>query len=233
MPEALPTLLIPGLFATPQLYAAQLPALWRLGPVMVADHRRHADMQALAAQVLADAPPLFRLLGLSMGGYVAFEILRQARDRVLQLALLDTSARPDTPEQIAAREAQIALARSHGIAAVAETLHPRLVHPARRDDRGLKATLIELAQATGADAFERQQRAIISRPDSRPRLAAIGCPLLVLVGDQDQLTPPELAREIADGEPAGRLQIVPDSGHLSTLEQPAAVNAALLAAWDR
>ena len=117
--------------------------------------------------------------------------------------------------------------------AVAEEMHPRLVHPARREDRALKQTLIEMAEATGAEAFARQQRAIMSRADSRPLLGAIACPVLVLVGDGDQLTPPELAREIAAAIPSAELEIVRECGHLSTFEQPEAVTAALLSAWDR
>jgi pimeloyl-ACP methyl ester carboxylesterase len=231
IPEPLPTLLIPGLLCTPILYAEQLPALWGLGPVMVADHRRSETMTELAAHVLADAPPRFRLLGLSMGGYVAFEILRQAPERVAACALLDTSAQPDSPEQSAAREALIALAREQGMAAVAEQTYPRFVHPARLADRALKDRWTEMAEATGPVAFARQQRAIMSRADSRPLLPRIGCPVLMLVGDHDQFTPLPLAEEISSGAPHARLEVIPDSGHLSTLEQPKAVNAALLAAW--
>lgn len=101
MDKPIPTLLIPGLFATPRLYTEQLEALWRLRPVIVGDHRRNSEMADLAAYILADAPSRFRLLGLSMGGYVGFEILRQAPESVAAVALLGTSARPDTPEQSA------------------------------------------------------------------------------------------------------------------------------------
>ncbi len=103
--NSLPTLLIPGLAASAWLYERQIPALWRFGPVMVANHTRQSSMAALAQDILADAPPRFALAGLSMGGYIAFEIVRQAPERVLKLALLDTSARADTTEQLEGRRA--------------------------------------------------------------------------------------------------------------------------------
>ncbi len=230
MTGPLPVLLVPGLLATARLYAAQVPALWRFGPVTVADHRRDDTMAGIARRILADAPPRFSLIGLSMGGYVAFEILRQAPQRVARLALLDTSARPDTAEAGQRRRAQIALAERGRLAEVTEQQFPLLVHPARRDDEALRRLVRLMAEETGADAFIRQQRAIMSRPDSRPGLAAIVCPTLVMVGEADQLTPPEVAREMAEAIPAARLVVVRDSGHLSTIEQPGATTEAL-AAW--
>jgi pimeloyl-ACP methyl ester carboxylesterase len=228
MREPLPTLLLPGLAATTRLYAAQIPLLWQFGPVMLADHRRDDSIAAIARRILDQAPPRFALLGLSMGGYIGFELLRQAPARVMRLALLDTSARPDTPEQTARRGALIDQARAGRFGEVADLLYPVLVHPDRLADHGLRAQVRCMAEETGAEAFIRQQTAIMNRIDSRPHLAAIGCPTLVLVGDADQLTPPERAQEIAAAIPGARLVVVPASGHLSTLEQPERVNAALL-----
>jgi pimeloyl-ACP methyl ester carboxylesterase len=195
---------------------------------MLADHRRDDSIAAMARRILDQAPPRFALLGLSMGGYIGFELLRQAPARVMRLALLDTSARPDTPEQSARRGALIEQARAGRFGEVADLLYPALVHPDRLTDHGLRAQVRSMAEETGAEAFIRQQTAIMNRIDSRPHLAAIGCPTLVLVGDADQLTPPERAQEIAAAIPGARLVVVPDSGHLSTLEQPERVNAALL-----
>src|SRR3989442_13142985 len=146
MSETSPCLLIRGLMATQRLYADQLTAWWRLGPVMVADHRRADSMAGIATSILANAPQRFRLLGLSMGGYIAFEIMRRAPERVTALALLDTSARPDAPEQTQARQEQIALARAHSMAIVATALFPRLVHPARVRDDELEAVIRQMAQ---------------------------------------------------------------------------------------
>lgn len=228
MTEPTPIVLIPGLLCSPSLYAAQLPALWQFGPVTIADHRRDETMDAIAKRILAAAPPRFALAGLSMGGYIAYAILRAAPERVTRLALLDTSARADLPEQSERRKAQIELARAGKLGEVAETLWPLFVHKNRRDDAALKKTILQMAEDTGADAFIRQQTAIMSRPDSRPDLPKIKCPTLVLVGEGDQLTPPKLAEEIAGGIANSRLVVIPGSGHLTTLERPDSVNKALV-----
>jgi pimeloyl-ACP methyl ester carboxylesterase len=197
---------------------------------MIADHRRDDGMDAVAARILTDAPPRFALAGLSMGGYIAFAMLRQAPERIAKLALLDTSARPDTPEQSAAREKFIAMAQAGKLPEIVDMLAPRFLHRDRHNDQTLNRIVRDMAADTGADAFVRQERAIMTRPDSRPLLASIKCPTLVLVGEGDELTPPDLAKEIAGGIAGARLTVVPNSGHLSTIEQPDAVNAAL-AEW--
>jgi pimeloyl-ACP methyl ester carboxylesterase len=186
-------------------------------------------MEGIARSILAKAPPRFALAGLSMGGYIAYEILRQAPERVERLALLDTGVAADTPERTAGRRALIATAEREGVARVQEQLLPVLVHKARLVDEVLVGAVVQMAVDTGLDAFKRQEEAIIGRPDSRPLLALIRCPTLVLAGEQDALTPAELAREIAAGIPGARLEIVPECGHLSTMERPDAVSRALRA----
>lgn len=227
MASPLPLVLVPGLLCSARLYAPQTEALWPYGPVTVADHRRDADMAAIAARILADAPPRFALAGLSMGGYIAFAMMRLAPERIAKLALLDTSARPDLPEQKAGREKFIAMAEAGKLSEVVETLIPRFLHRDRLDDAALKDTVRAMAKDTGAEAFVSQTKAIMSRADSRLLLTAIRCPTLVLVGEGDELTPPELAKEIAGGISGAKLTVVPGCGHLSTLERPEAVNAAL------
>jgi pimeloyl-ACP methyl ester carboxylesterase len=228
MSEPLPTLLLPGLLATARLYAAQIPVLWQFGPVMLADHRRDESMADIARRILDQAPPRFALLGLSMGGYIAFELLRQSPARIARLALLDTTARPDSAEQSARRRTLIEMARGGRFGEVADLMYPGFVAPDRIDDAGLREQVRCMAAETGADAFIRQQTAIMQRRDSRPDLAAIDCPTLVLVGEADQLTPPDRAQEIAAGIRGAQLIVIPASGHLSTLEQPERVNAALV-----
>jgi pimeloyl-ACP methyl ester carboxylesterase len=225
---SLPIVLVPGLLASPRLYAEQIPELWRLGPVTVATHTRDDSMRAIAQRVLASAPARFALAGLSMGGYICFEILRQAPDRIARLILLDTSARPDQPEQSEQRRSQIEMARSGRLGEVVDTLFPRLVHARRWGDESLRRICRAMVQEVGADGFINQQTAIMGRPDSRPGLAAIRCPTLVIVGDGDVLTPPERAEEIANGIPGARLSVIRDSGHLSTLEQPVAVTRSMV-----
>jgi len=228
MRQAVPVVLVPGLNCSARLYADHVPALWRFGPVQVADHTRDERMDGIAARILAAAPPRFALVGLSMGGYIAFEIMRQAPERVAGLALLDTGARADTPEQSERRRRQIELAQGGRFMEIPDQLFPLLVDRKRHGDAELADVNRVMAKETGAEAFVRQQRAIMGRPDSRPGLAAIRCPTLVLVGESDELTPPALAHEIAAGISGARLVTVPDSGHLSTLEQPTAVTKALV-----
>src|SRR5262245_5555517 len=205
MREPLPSVLIPGLSCSARLYGEQVPALWRFGPVQVADHTRDDGMAAIAVRILAAAPQRFALVGLSMGGYIALELVRQAPQRIVKLALLDTGARADTPEQTSRRLRLIELAESGRFAEVPDLLFPILVHRNRHGDARLKDINRAMAAETGPDAFVRQQRAIMGRQDLRPTLAAISCPTLVLVGEGDELTPPALAQEIAAGIPGARL----------------------------
>jgi pimeloyl-ACP methyl ester carboxylesterase len=227
MAEPLPMVLIPGLNCSARLYAEQIPALWRFGPVQVADHTRDDSMDAIASRILAAAPPRFALAGLSMGGFIALTIMRHAPERVQKLALLDTSARPETPEQTARRKPQIA-AEAGRFAEVPALQFPVFVHRNRQGDEALRARVRVMAEETGAQAFLRQQQAIMTRADARPSLAAIKCPTLVLVGDGDALTPPALSQEIVAGVAGSRLVVIADCGHLSTMERPDAVNRALV-----
>jgi pimeloyl-ACP methyl ester carboxylesterase len=228
MSDPLPIVLVPGLNCSARLYAEQVPALWGCGPVTIADHRRDDSVAAIAARILAMAPPRFALAGLSMGGYITFAMVRAAPERVARLALLDTSARPDTPEQTERRHSMIALAESGRFAEAADLLFPVFVHRNRHGDEALRTIVRTMAEETGPQAFVRQERAIMTRPDCRALLKSIRCPTLVLVGDGDALTPPVLSEEIAAGIAGAHLVCVPDCGHLSTLERPQAVNRALV-----
>ncbi|GHE67813.1 alpha/beta hydrolase [Camelimonas fluminis] len=222
-----PLVLIPGLGCSALLYQAQIPALWPQAAVQVANHTRGATMDEIAGAILADAPPRFALAGLSMGGYLAFAIMRLAPERVTRLALLDTAATADTPEVTERRLAAIAMAEADNLDGVVNASWPQAVHADRVGDMALKSVYRAMYDQVSLPAYARQQRAIMGRPDSRPGLAAIRCPTLVLVGDGDRLTPPERAEEIHAGIAGSRLVVVPGCGHISTLEQPDAVNAAL------
>ena len=167
MAESIPSLLIPGLLCTPRLYADQIAPLWRLGPVMIAHHTSDDSVFAMARRILASAPPRFALVGLSMGGYISFEILRQAPERVVKLVLLDTSCRPDAPEQSAARCAQIALAKSGRLGEVCDATFPRSVHPKHWSDPGMRQVLYQMADEVGVDGFIRQQKSRTEDPSRR------------------------------------------------------------------
>ncbi len=220
MHNTMPILLVPGLVSSPRIYAPVVPALWRLGPVTVANHIRDDNMAAIARRILAEAPPRFALAGHSMGGYIAFEIMRQAPERVAKLALINTQARPDTPEVTARRRGQVARAQAGEFRAILDELFPGFVHPSRRDNADLRQLVYDMGEDVGAEAFVRQQTAIMGRPDSRPMLAWIKCPTLVLTGDEDNTIPNSLSKEMADGIHGAKLTILSHCGHLPQVEQP-------------
>ena len=228
MDNTMPILLVPGLAGSPRIYGLVAPAMWRFGPVTAANHIRDGNMGAIARRILAEAPPRFALAGHSMGGYIAFEMMRQAPDRIIKLALINTQARPDTPETTGRRRDQIARTQAGEYDAVLDDLFPGFVHPSRREDVSLHRLVHDMGDDIGADAFVRQQIAIIGRSDSRPTLALIRCPTLVLTGDEDNTIPNSLSKEMADGIPGAKLVILPQCGHLPQVEQPQATADALV-----
>jgi pimeloyl-ACP methyl ester carboxylesterase len=221
-----PVVLLPGILCSSEIFAAQIPALWTSGPVTVASTLEEETIEEAAASILRYAPPRFALAGISMGGYISFEIVRQAPSRVSRLALIDTSARADTIGQTNARLQALERARTRFMAVALLNLES-LLHPKHRGDPQLLDINLRMARAVGLDGYERQLRIAISRPDSRPSLGAIEVPTLVLVGDSDPLTPPAHSHEIASAIGGSRLKVVPDCGHLSPIEQPAQVTQAL------
>jgi pimeloyl-ACP methyl ester carboxylesterase len=219
--------LIPGLACTSRLFEPQVAALGVERTILIGDHTQGDSIQAIAARILREAPRRFAVAGLSMGGYIALEVMRQGPERVARLALLDTSARPDSVEASQDRERLIALAQAGRFEDIHSKLWPRLVHPDRQGDQDLQETVLGMMQETGTEAYIRQQRAIMGRVDSRPSLPSIEIPTLVLVGEGDAITPPDIAREMAEMIEWASLVVVPESGHLSTLEQPERVTQAL------
>jgi len=223
-----PTLiLVPGLLCSARLWAAQIDGLSDLADIAVADMTRDDTMAGMAQRVLDCTDGTFSLAGLSMGGYVAMEVMRRAPERVERLALLDTGARADTEEQTIRRRDLIGLADRGEFKAVSPKLLPLFVHPDRLADKAMVDAISKMADSVGKDAFLRQQQAIMHRPDSRPGLAAIACPTLVVCGRDDVLTPPELSEEIAGLVPGADFVLIEGCGHLSTMERPDDVNAAL------
>jgi pimeloyl-ACP methyl ester carboxylesterase len=222
-------ILLPGLACDAALFHDQLPALATRHFVHVSDvHLRFGTLPAMAAALLAECPGRHVLVGSSMGGMLALEVLRQAPGRVAGLALLGSSARPDTPELIRLRSDAIVLFEQ---GRMDEVLHANVAfafHPNSAGRRTLVDTYLAIVRRAGAAQLIRQNRAVMARVDSRPLLAQLHCPLLVMCGEADQLTPPEQSREIAAAVPRSQLEIVTGAGHLLTLEQPARVNHALL-----
>ena len=223
----LPLLALPGLLLDERMWRQQAAALAPGHSLTSFALTPQASIGELAEMALARAPAgRFALAGLSMGGYVALEIVRRAPERVAALALLDTSARPDTEEQTELRRSAIAASRSD-FEGVVRALFPRLLHPAHTGFAALTGLLMDMALRIGREAYVRQQEAIIGRIDSRPTLARIACPTLVLCGREDAILPLEVSEEMHAGIAGSRLVVVERCGHMSTMEQPEAVTAAL------
>jgi len=225
-----PLLLLPGLLCDAALWTHQVHHLAEVCTPEVIPLTHQDSVKDMAAHVLAHAPDRFALAGLSMGGYAALEIMRQAPDRVTHLALINTQARADSEDTRERRTGLIALAKTGKFKGVTPRLLPMLVHAERLHDHALTDVVLKMAERVGRDAFIRQQTAILGRPDSRPDLAQIKIPTLVIAGRQDALTPLAVAQEMVEAIPNARLGLIEECGHLSPLERPQAVTS-LLRQW--
>lgn len=223
-------LLIPGLLCDASLWAHQTRYLTEIADIQIVETMMDESFGEMVARMLDAAPATFALAGLSMGGYVALECMRQAPERVTRLALLDTSARADDAATLKRRKSFIALAEQGKFKGVTPRLLPSFIHPDRLEEADLADAVTRMAESVGKDAFLRQQRAIMGRPDSRPDLAGIDVPTLVVCGRQDVATPLALSEEIAELIAGARLCIIEECGHLSTMERPHAVTA-LMRDW--
>lgn len=222
--------LVSGQLLTAACWTPQIEALSPDYDIRIADHGRDDTIGGMAARLLAEMPERFDLVAHAMGGFVAFEVLRRAPQRVRSLALLSTLAPADQPAQTERRQGYIRLVEAGRFDAVVEERVPILLHPARREDEALLSVVRRMARETGAERFLGQQRAIMARADSRPSLPAIPCPTLLVWGRQDGIATEAHQQEMLAAIPDCRLTVIEDCGHLVTLERPATVNA-LLADW--
>jgi pimeloyl-ACP methyl ester carboxylesterase len=223
--------LLPGMLLDEELFSHQVEHLSEVAEVKVGDVTGSDTVAGMAQQVLRDAPERFALAGLSLGGIVAFEIMRRAPERVERLALLDTNARPPRPEQLEVWKEFARMTEDGRFSEVTEKhIMPTLVHPERKQDADLMDGIRRMAASVGEEGFLRQLSAQETRPDSRERLKDISCPTLVAVGRQDTLCPVELHEEIASAISGAVLVVIEDCSHLSSMEQPQAVTA-LLRYW--
>jgi len=229
MTDRVPLVFLPGLLCDERLWRDQAAALGDVAEASIADLTRDDSVEAMARRVLAAAPERFALAALSMGGYVAFEILRQAPDRVTRLALVATKATPDSAERAARRRAAISSLAHGRFVGVTRRMLPELVHPDRvHTDVGDEVRA--MAERVGGEAFLRQQAAILGRPDSRPLLSSIAVPTLVAVGDADALTPPPESVAMHRAIAGSTLRVFARCGHLPAMELPDQTTA-LLRDW--
>ncbi len=220
----IPLILIPGLLCDQNLWKYQIDMLGGVADCMVTEkHMHYKTIGQIADAIIAEAPMHFAVSGLSMGGYIALEIFRKYGDRVQGLALLDTSARSDTPEQKERRKKLMDLCRQQKFNQVLELLFLDLVHPNRQKDLELKRRVINMAERMGPEVFLHQQTAIMDRIDQRPNLPRITCPTLIVCGQQDCITPFDCAVELAENINDSELVPIKDCGHLSTMEKPQAI----------
>lgn len=224
-----PLLFLPGLLCDARLWRDQAAALSDIADPLIADLTLDDSMAAMAARILATAPERFALAALSMGGYVAFEILRQAPERVARLALIDTAASPDSPKRAAARRMGLASLKSGRFLGVTNRLLPQLIHE-RHLHGDVAHAVQDMAQRLGAEAYIRQQTAILGRPDSCPVLPRINVPTLIGVGDSDVMTPPSEAAAMHAAIAGSRYHVFSQCGHLPPLESPDETTR-LLRAW--
>ncbi|SMQ75677.1 Pimeloyl-ACP methyl ester carboxylesterase [Devosia lucknowensis] len=221
-----PIVFLPGLICDARLWRDVIDGLADTVAPMVADLRLDDTIAAMASRTLAAAPQRFALAGLSMGGYVALEIMRQAPERVTHLALLDTSARADTEERRETRRKGIDMIEQGKFIGVSRGLLGQLVAP-HHLGTPLADEVQAMSERVGGEVYVRQQKAIMGRVDSLPHLAAIDVPTMVGVGALDKMTPPELAQEMAAHIPGAELVTFPDAAHLPTMENPGPVVQAM------
>ena len=234
MPSRAPSVVfLPGLACDAELFAHQTAALGARARVHVSDlHARCATLPEAAATLLSELPGRHVWVGASMGGMLALEVHRQAPQRVQALALLGSTARPDTPELIALRTRACELFAQGRMDEVLRANVLLAFHPIGARQAALVERYLAMLRRAGAEQLIRQNRAVMARADSRPHLPSITCPALVACGEADLLTPPEVAREMAHAMPRSRFELVPGAGHMLTLEQPERVSA-LLDGWLR
>lgn len=219
--------LIPPLLCSPLAYAPVIDTVWTRGQVTLADTRHDDTIAAMAERILRENVGDIAVLGTSMGGYVALEVIRQAPDRVTALALVSTSARADSAEHLQARARQSALVEGGHFDALVDAAFPGVVAADNESDDALLATWRSMTSPVGAEAFLRQQQAVVQRADLRSILPSIACPTAIIHGAQDRLIPLNAAEEMAEALPTARFTVVEGAGHFLFHEQPAAARDAV------
>jgi pimeloyl-ACP methyl ester carboxylesterase len=227
-----PLVLVPGLLCDEIVWAHQSDALADIADIQIATNGARDSLVAMAEAIIAQAPPQFAVAGHSMGGRVALEVVRRVPERVIALALLDTGYQALAPgeageREVAGRHALVEKARRRGMRAMGWEWLQGMVYPSRLSDAILVNAILDMIERRTPDIYAAQTRALIGRPDATAVLAKVRCPTLVLCGQEDLWSPPQRHEAICDLVPGSSLTVVPYCGHMSTMEQPAAVSQAL------
>ena len=227
MVQDLTPIFVPGLICSADLFAAQLSGLDHPVAPRVANTLGHDSLADMASEALESVTGMVVPIGLSMGGYVALEMVRQAPERVAGIGLLNTAYGTDSDERRAQREATIRMAQSDSFRGVTRHLLKSFLSPAAMRDEDLVARVIAMAESVGRKNFVLQQQAIMGRRGQADTLRGLKVPALVLCGSLDTLTPPRISEEMAQLAPDAELVMLQEVGHLSTMEAPDAVTASL------
>ena len=227
-----PLVLVPGLMCDEVVWAHQTQALADLADIQIATNGGRDSLVSMAEAIIAQAAPRFAIAGHSMGGRVALEVVRRVPDRVIALALLDTGYQPLAAGEVGEREvagrmALVEKARRQGMRAMGWEWLQGMVYPSRLSDAVLVNAILDMIERNTPELFAAQTQALIHRPDASPLLAKIRCPTLCLCGQEDLWSPPRRHEEICNQVARSSLTVVPYCGHMSTMERPAAVSAAL------
>lgn len=227
--------LLPGFLCDETVWQDQLAALTPTCDCLIPDYGHLNSLPAMASAVLAQAPPRFAVVGHSMGGRIALEIFREAPHRVTHIALFDTGCDARPADEIGAEEERgrrnlLAIAREQGMRSMAANWIPPMIHPDRRSDAALTERIVQMMERKTPDIFEAQMNALLARPEAGDLLPKIACPALILTGSHDAWSPPVRHKEMAAAIPNSTLAIVPNCGHMSTMECPDAISRAM-EAW--
>jgi pimeloyl-ACP methyl ester carboxylesterase len=221
-------ILVPGLLCDAWIWRTQAAALSRVANVIVADVSDRPTITDMAESALATASGRIALAGHSLGGRIALEAARLAPDRIERLALLDTGVGPRHSDEEGKRMALVRIGHEQGMDAVADAWLPPMIAEANRSNGSLMRGLRQMIRRSNPDRLERQQRALLNRPDALEGLPHIRCPTLVLAGRDDAWSPVAQHEDIAARIPVSTLTIIEGAGHMATAERPAAVSAAML-----
>jgi pimeloyl-ACP methyl ester carboxylesterase len=227
-----PLVLLPGLLCDEAVWQGQIDALSDIASCTCMDWERLDSILAMAERVIRLAPPEFSLAGHSMGGRVAFQVVRMVPQRVKRLALFNTGADARPPGEKGAEEERkrrvlLDLAKTQGMRAFTMQWLPGMMKPGRMQDPALVESIVAMLERKNADIYEMQMLALLGRPDANPVLPTIQCPALLLSGAEDSWSPPARHEEMAAKIPNSRVVTIPDSGHMAPMEQPEAVAAAM------